>query len=471
MRAIDGVSSTPFNQTGLMQHITIVGAGFSALAISAQLLQQSAPVKLQLIAPQHSWYGGTAYRLGARQHLLNVVAGNMSIDPSAPDDFVNFLPTTPAAQQQFARRADYGRYLQTVAARCEIFARQHGHQFALIDDTITAVDLAKQTLTGTSDRSYHYDQVVFASGVQAPQVPLSHPRLIANPWHLAEPKLRKLARQHIAQRQQPILLVGSSLTMVDTYMALREFGFQQPIISLSRHGYRLLPHRFLQLKDAEQFAAELLALPNLRQQTRYFHERLRTVWQQGLSSEALANALRPYLSQLWQRLTTAEQKQFLRHLASRWNIARHRLPDSIFTAIESAANSGELRYERGHLQAIRPLSDQQLTVEYRERGSGELVSQAASLVVMCTGPSRAFAADHYLAGAIARGELALDKTELGLAADANTFAVLNAAGVAHHNVYAVGQLVRGVFWECTSVPDLRYHCYKIAQQLLKQSIS
>lgn len=447
-----------------MQRITIVGAGFSALAISTQLLKQSSPVQLQLIAPRQSWFGGTAYRLGARQHVLNVVAGSMSIDPNTPDDFVNFLPATPAAKQQFAYRADYGCYLQAVAARCEMMARRYGHQFELIDDTIKAVDLNKQTITGANDRRYAYDQVVFASGVQAPQAPLSHPRLLANPWQLDEAMLRHMAQQ---QQSHPIVLVGSSLTMVDTYLALREFGFRQPMISLSRHGYRLIPHRFLELPEAAQFAADLLKLPTLRQQTRYFHQRLRTAWRQGLSSEALANALRPHLSQLWQRLTTFEQQQFLRHLASRWNVVRHRLPETIFKAIDSAARNGELLYQSGHLQAIRSIAKQQLVVEYRARTNGKLISQPASLVVLCTGPSRAFAADHYLAGAIARGELTIDNTQLGLAADANTYALLNADGVAHNNVFAVGQLVRGVFWECTSVPDLRHHCQDIAAQILK----
>ena len=443
----------------------MVGAGFSALAVSYHLLQHRTPLRLRLIAPQQSWFGGTAYRLGARQHVLNVVAGNMSIDPSSPNDFVDFLPKSAAAERQFARRADYGRYLQAVAKRCEVLASQQGHQFEFIDDKITSAQLTEHTLTGANGDTYHYDQVVFASGVQAPQTPLSHPRMIANPWHLDKAMLTKLAQQSQAQ---PIVLVGSSLTMVDTYLALREFGFRQPIISLSRHGYRLIPHRFSTLNDAEQFAAQLRQLATLRQQTHYFHQRLRTAWQQSLSSEALANALRPYLSQLWQHWTISERQQFLRHLASRWNVARHRLPEDIFTAIDSAERSGDLTYKRGYLHAIKPASEQQLTLEYRERSSGELVTVAASLVVMCTGPSRAFNADHYLSGAIARGELALDKTELGLAADANTFALLNAEGHAHRGVFAVGQLVRGVFWECTSVPDLRHHCQKIASQILQQ---
>jgi uncharacterized NAD(P)/FAD-binding protein YdhS len=48
----------------------------------------------------------------------------------------------------------------------------------------------------------------------------------------------------------------------------------------------------------------------------------------------------------------------------------------------------------------------------------------------------------------------------------NVGAVIDAQGKAAKNLFAVGPITRGTFWEITAVPDIRIACEALAEHLM-----
>ena len=65
------------------------------------------------------------------------------------------------------------------------------------------------------------------------------------------------------------------------------------------------------------------------------------------------------------------------------------------------------------------------------------------------------------------GEADANKSDsLGLGISVNRDShVLNSEGVAQSNLYAVGALTAGQFWEITAVPDIRAQAEQVAAQI------
>src|SRR5688572_22136413 len=115
-----------------MQHVVIVGGGFSGTmtAINLARLSQN-PLRVTLVNHGYPQGRGIAYSARRPEHLLNVAARNMSALPDHPNHFVEWLRTrvefsdTPESQlrETFMPRRVYGDYLKGLF---EGFARPIG---------------------------------------------------------------------------------------------------------------------------------------------------------------------------------------------------------------------------------------------------------------------------------------------------------------------------------------------------------
>jgi uncharacterized NAD(P)/FAD-binding protein YdhS len=65
-----------------------------------------------------------------------------------------------------------------------------------------------------------------------------------------------------------------------------------------------------------------------------------------------------------------------------------------------------------------------------------------------------------------QGLCRLDPLGLGLETTADLKSV-NRAGTPESGLYALGPIVRGVFWECTAVPDIRNQAGRVAAALVE----
>jgi uncharacterized NAD(P)/FAD-binding protein YdhS len=60
-----------------------------------------------------------------------------------------------------------------------------------------------------------------------------------------------------------------------------------------------------------------------------------------------------------------------------------------------------------------------------------------------------------------RGLVRLDPQGLGIDVN-NGLNAIQADGAVADNIWALGPIVRGVFWECVAVPDIRVQATKVA---------
>jgi uncharacterized NAD(P)/FAD-binding protein YdhS len=92
--------------------VAVVGGGFSGL-MTALHLARSGSVRVKLIEKTANFAQGAAYSTANPDHLLNVRAANMSAWPDDPEHFARWLAARrPGAIPSFARRGEYGLYLQ-----------------------------------------------------------------------------------------------------------------------------------------------------------------------------------------------------------------------------------------------------------------------------------------------------------------------------------------------------------------------
>jgi uncharacterized NAD(P)/FAD-binding protein YdhS len=97
--------------------VVSIGGGFSGAALCWQLLALGgASPRIVLIDKSGKFGPGLAYGGAHPSHLLNVRAGNMSIDPARPNDFVDWLRASgheDVDADTFAPRVAFGGYVET----------------------------------------------------------------------------------------------------------------------------------------------------------------------------------------------------------------------------------------------------------------------------------------------------------------------------------------------------------------------
>ncbi|WP_186458228.1 FAD/NAD(P)-binding protein [Neorhizobium alkalisoli] len=431
--------------------VVIVGAGFSAIALTINLLRTLPPSACIAVVGDDPGFGrGTAYRTEFHLHRLNVPAARMSMFPDKPNDFVDWLRRNgkPVFAEDFACRADYGLYLRDTLAALLRNRQRADVDFikakAICCTRREGSELVFNLDSGTMLRA---SNVVLALGVgsaglpaAAAELPLrSRERVIENPWRLGW-----LSR---VRPDDEICILGSGLTMIDQVLSLREHGHRGRISVLSRRG--LVPHGHL----ARRETPEPPVLPNSGDISGLLRA-MRQQVKQGAPWRAVVDGLRPQTQALWQSLTREQRSRFLRHGFAWWNIHRHRIAPEVAARFGALVEDGTVSVHAGYIKGMTGEGDR-CRIDYRPRGTDVSASLSADWVVNCTGMERAGIAHSPLLQAMRDGGmLATDPLGLGICVDQRS-QVLGPDGGRQAGVYAVGALTAGQFWEITAVPDIR----------------
>jgi len=208
-----------------------------------------------------------------------------------------------------------------------------------------------------------------------------------------------------------------------------------------------------QLIDAERHSLALL-LRRVRREV----ERAEA---KGVDWRGVIDSLRPVTTELWRGLTPADRGRFLRHLRPYWDVHRHRLAAPVADAVAAMLSSGYLRLAAGRVIAMRFGADE-VEVTIRPRGQDAQEVLRVQRVISATGLQSAAEADSPLVEALRRRGLArLDPWSFGLDVT-DTLEVRDATGRPTGDLLALGPIVRGIFWECIAVPDVRVQAAKVA---------
>ena len=440
--------------------IAIVGGGFSGVLTALNVLDApGSDARVYLIEQADRFGVGVAY--GARQadHLLNVRAMNMSADPDHPEDFSSWLahrrkaPPDPFA---FASRAEYGAYIQ---ARLRAVAQTGAgaERLDLIHDAAVALrprgDGFEVTLA--LGRKINVDAVVLATGNSPPaRAVLPDPAIARGPRYVGDPWAQDALG--LVGPDEPLLLLGTGLTMVDLMASLESRGHFGPVLALSRRG--LSPHRHAPTEVAAPWRRK--AGDSLSLSLRAFR---RAASDSG-DWRSLFDTLRPEIQTLWQAMALAERRRFLRHLRPWWDIHRHRLAPAHADRLDGW-REGRLRIEAGRLTALTENAGG-LTANWRPRGTRVIRRDDVARVINCSGPdgNPRESRSALILSMLAAGLIRPDRLGLGMDT-AEDGRLIDAHGGAHARLFAIGPPARGALWEITAVPDIRIAARRLGRQL------
>ncbi|GJD80352.1 hypothetical protein NBEOAGPD_3593 [Methylobacterium gregans] len=436
--------------------IAVIGAGFSGTAAAIQLLAQLPPGRSVLLCERAERFGrGRAYATGNPDHLLNVRAANMSAFPDRPAQFEDWLASADAAEGirrtpagTFAARGLYGRYLSELLTAALTGA--DAPRLQLVNEAITdiAPEEGRLVLRSEGGRRFAAAGAVLAMGnLAAPEEPASRHR--ADPWNPDG-----FGRLH---PDRAVLVVGTGLSMVDAVMNLRRHGFTGRIVALSRRGQASTVHAQAGAWPQPDFSpAERTSLTRLLRRIR---QEVAAASAAGIGWHGVLDALRPVTDTLWLGLPEAEKARFLRHLRPFWDVHRHRAAPPAGAAIAAEIAAGTLEVRAAKLLAIEDRPDEAL-VTCRPRGAREPETFAVQCILDARGIGRvAETVDPLLRRLIDRGLVRPGPFGIGLDVRPD----LSVIGDMPAPLWTLGPLIRGVFWECTAVPDIRNQAAQLAR--------
>ena len=450
------------------QKIAIIGAGFTGVALAAALHRSAdQPLEIFMFEKSGLFGAGDAYRTPYSWHLLNARACDMSAIEDDPDHFVHWLESHAATYldnhiphgRQFVPRVLYHQYLCSLMAAIFQDECKRVH-LELIPEEVMDVEAEScgVKVTLKNEESLIVDKVIFAYGNNPPApLPISLSPAIQcfnNPWEYT-------ALKNIPNKD-PVLIVGTGLSMVDAVLTLHHLHHQGKIYVLSRRGMLPLPHT----DNSHACAFDALALPhNLRAMVKVIRHDAKKLMAQGGDWRAIIHQIRLHLPAIWRRMNTTCKKRFLRHVLPYWNSHRHRVHEKIDDLLVKLRNEGQLIVMAGKLIST---DNQQATIRLRHALTTHDIN--VKQVINCIGSSHDInEREQPLLGVLKqRGNIDLDELQLGLIANED-FSLKNAAGDVLPGCYALGPPLRGEVWESVAVPEIRKQCHVLAALLLSES--
>jgi uncharacterized NAD(P)/FAD-binding protein YdhS len=442
--------------------VVVIGAGFSG-TIAAIQLRRHLPVtqNVYLTERSGSFARGVAFANTNTAHLLNVRAANMSAFADDPGHFERWLEAEGAQflEEQlrteagtFATRRLYGKYLEATL-HSEIAVS--GGKVELLTEEVLALEAGQDghLLRCRGGRTISARGVVLATGNLPAHRPCDDVEF-HDPW---TPEALAGLDPHA-----PVIIVGTGLTMVDLVLALHTQGFRGPIIALSRRGLVPQPHEAIDSSWPTPVFSDAASgsVLGLMQAVR---AELRAAAAQNIGWRAVIDSLRPLTAKLWRGLPAAERARFLRHIRPYWDIHRHRTAPPAAELLNQLRANGTLRIIRGRVAEVRR-GPGLAEVIYQECPAGVRKNLAAQRVIYATGLQGVRDSGGLVAALLASGQARLDGQGLGLDVT-QTLGVINAQGKTTRNLWALGPIVRGVFWECLAVPDIRLQADQLAREL------
>ncbi len=445
-----------------MKTIIIIGGGLSGILSAMQLLDIRKDILVKIINASHPIALGVAYSTNDPDHLLNVPAGKMSLFPNLPDHFTDWLISknyrSNDLANEFIPRNVFGNYIT------EVFnSYKNNKQLEIID--AEATDVEKQTnkysVFLSNGKTIAGEKIILAFGNFLPSNPKSKSTSYFNTANYFQDPWNPAYLKNI-YKENSILLIGTGLTMVDCVLSILKTGFSGRIYVVSPRGYTPAPHG--KSDNYPDFYKELIGRSLLEIfQTVRFH--VKKAEKANISWRAVIDALRPHVQKIWIALNTKEKQQFISHIRHIWGIARHRLPVSTFNEIVKLKEKGQLEIIGGRITTIEEKKDNaSISILLRKKSiTRELI---VSRIINCTGPQINYKElkNELVINLLRKKMILSDELNMGIKTEISGKIIQNSQDVSS-DFYAIGNLLRGVLWETTALPEIRNQAALIAQQI------
>lgn len=455
-----------------MKTIVIIGAGFSGAVTAVQLLRQhhAHPLRVVLVNGGERIARGMAYGTQSPDHALNVPAGNMSALEEDAEHFLRFARTMDMRidSGSFVPRQLYGDYLEWLLEQAERDAPPHVtlervfRYVVSIHPAKNAAGLVAQLDDGSTIIA---DHIVLALGYFPSTLPAAGKAILTSKRYLRDPwDARGIAR---IPADEPVLLLGTGLTMVDMATTLLKQNPARPIIAVSRRGLVPHPHRHDGHRHGGDSGPRAIwgGATTVREQLCEFRRYIRTLAAQGGDWRDAMALLRPVAAEIWLGYTEKERKRFLRHVQPYWDIHRHRLSPTLHQQLRGAFQSGVIQTFAARIIGFDENSTG-IGVTLRRRGAAQTIVVHAGAVINCTGPcADPRRSGNELVNQLLRdGLIRADRLGLGLDVGGDC-ATIDQQGMSSGTLSYIGPWLKATYWEATAVPDLRRFALALAQRL------
>ena len=457
-------------------HVGIIGNGFCGLMTCHHLVVQSTKkICITIFEKTHNPGQGIAYSPQSEKVLLNVTAGKMSAFPDKPSNFTTWLSnhsnykndSNELIASAFVPRARYGEYLAELWKKTIELAQSKSIQLSFKKEEVVDLDYNEnEIILHTEKNKYRVDKVILATGNQLPRNPnienkmcLNSGKYSQNPWNYSMENVNST---------KPIFILGNGLTMVDTVIQIREQQIDNQIISLSPHGFNILPHRNFAI-TVEDWLNKLDEKPSLQSLITEINKQLKTLKKHGISAEPLIDYLRPHTQNIWRNFTLTEKRIFLAKFRHVWGVARHRLPFVTYDLIQKERIQNSLQIISGKLTSVSELTDS-FEITYYDKVLAKEQKIEAAFMINCTGPESDFSKcnSRLLINCLAKGIIIQDELKLGIQTNIKSFQTLNSSNEINSSIYTLGSTLRGELWESTAINELRSQAKTLAEKLLSE---
>jgi uncharacterized NAD(P)/FAD-binding protein YdhS len=404
--------------------LAIIGGGVAGLMSCQQALAQHKFARvLWFRADPNSL--GTAYDTRCPEHLLNVPAKLMGLDPELPAGFFDWLAAHQPGRFQpddFVPRMEFAAYMQSGIDALDMRVQQIHQHAARADKTQHGWQISAAAQT------YEADALLLAPGFLLAQLPNESADLpgVFEAWHWFSEVANAACVQRLADK---VLLVGSGLTAVDMVLGLRALGYTGQIEVVSSSGRWPLPHALSEPLFPPLLApilAELSACTSPASVIATLRRAAKTQpWR------AVLDALRPHTNTVWTSWPAALRLKLVKRAYSFWGQHRHRVPPQTLAAVLAdprvSLRKGRVKIQNGCLSI------------------NEAPQPAGQLTLFCVGArfSDGISADPLLAPLLQQGFLKANALNMGLIAEDNVSLAL------------IGARRFGELFETVAAPELR----------------
>jgi uncharacterized NAD(P)/FAD-binding protein YdhS len=457
-----------------MKTVAVVGGGLSGALFALKLARARPEFRVVVVESRARLGRGVAYGACAPGDLLNVPVSRMEV--GLQPTFGGWLGANPAAKPAlasalkesggdiraaFAPRRLFGDYLQEQVAGVLITGPGPGLA-SVRGEVVRLLPEPKRGVLLSDGRAIEADMVVLATGNLAPQPPECPDAWLYDSGFFVPDPWSADAFEALSPGD-PALLVGAGLTMVDIALKLAAAG-GGPMLAISRRG--LAPQVHVAGGSWAPFLED--ALPaSPRQLARLVRAQVEAAQTRGVPWQRVFDAARPAVPAVWRGWTTAQKRQFLRHLRTRWDVHRHRMAPRIGAALDALIAGGRLEISAARVRSYRWTTEggaDRVDVTLATRGGGERRFSAAA-VINCTGPRRDLdrLATPLLADLRERGLATPDALGLGL--ETENSALLDGVRRPSDWLFALGTLTCPSWWEITAVPEINVQIDNLVGEL------
>lgn len=441
-----------------LSSIIIVGGGASGVLMAAHLLRGAgADIRVTLIEKRAAFGKGIAYSTMLPDHLLNVSALGMSVYADDPEHFLRWLVERELAQPDnpiiYVPRRIYGDYLASVLEELETRETKTGRLRTIAEECLSVTP----TTSGVEVRLANGTSIVGHAAILA----VGHDERPSPDQAFA---VRPGSEQDTqVDRDAAVLILGTGLSMIDTWLTLQNSGHRGPITAVSRRG--LLPSVHRKGKPIRLDRADIPLGTELSYFVRWFRDLVQETEKAGGNWRDVVDGLRPFNQLIWQNWPASAKRRFFEHTKAWWDIHRHRMPPEIHARVSQAVAQGRIRLVAAKVVNVEATADG-LAATLQLRHTSRAETMLAARVYDCTGivNDLSVGSNPVVRSLIGRGLARPDPLRIGLDVGQNC-ALMNESGIPSERLYAIGPLTRGAFLEIDAIPDIRVQCANVAKHL------